>query len=144
MTLEIESSGVKTTVTTTSSTEVRRRGDVQTLDALAVGQTVHAVGTRIADKSIVARMLQIKDDEAGGLFVIEGSMGGLKGTCPAISFGVNGYAVFTTAPSATDPGTEFVPDSPTTCTSLKSGTKVLVEGERQADGSVKALTVTKK
>jgi hypothetical protein len=141
LTLEIKSSGVTTIVTTTSSTEVRRRGDVQTLDALAVGQTVHAVGTRMAGKSIVARMLQIKDDEPEGAFVIEGSLGGLKGTCPVISFGVNGYTVKTSA------ATKYYPDVPAPgakCEDLKSGTKVEVEGKRQSDGSVLAEKVTKK
>jgi len=141
LTLEIKSSGVTTIVTTTSSTEVRRRGDVQTLDALAVGQTVHAVGTRMADKSIVARMLQIKDDEPEGAFVIEGSLGGLKGTCPVINFGVNGYTVKTSAATTYYPA---VPAPGAKCEDLKSGTKVEVEGKRQADGSVLAEKVTKK
>jgi len=52
------------------------RGDVQTLADLVVGQTIHAVGTRLADGSIVARKLQIKDDEAEGAFAISGPMGG--------------------------------------------------------------------
>jgi hypothetical protein len=142
LTLEIKASGVTTIVTTTTSTEVRRRGDVQTLDALAVGQTVHAVGTRMADKSIVAKMLQIKDDEPEGAFVVEGSLGGLKGTCPAITFGVNGYTI------KTDGDTEYFPDTPApglTCTDFdKNGMKVGVEGKRQADGSVLATKVTKK
>jgi hypothetical protein len=123
-----------TTVTTTASTVVQRRGDVQTFAALAVGQTIHAVGTRMPDKSIVARLLQIKDDAAGAAFVIEGSLGGLKGTCQVITFGVNGYSV------ATTPTTSFTP----ACTELKSGNKVVVTGARQADGSVLATTVTKK
>jgi len=138
---------VETVVTTTFSTEVRRRGDVQTLSELALGQTIHAVGTRMADKSIAARMLQIKDDETGGLFAIEGSMGGLKGTCPAVSFGVNGYSVYTLGPTP-DPAPEvptvFLPDGLDTCKALKSGTKVAVEGKRQANGSVVASKVTMK
>jgi len=129
----------ETTVTTTTATVVRRRGDVQTLDALAVGQTVHAVGTRMADKSIVAQMLQIKDDEPDGAFVIEGSLGGLKGTCPTISFGVNGYNVKTTLAD-----TKYYPEPSAKCEDLKSGSKVEVEGTRQADGTVLALKVTKK
>jgi hypothetical protein len=132
---------VETFVTTTLSTEVRRRGDVQTLAALAVGQTVHAVGTRMADKSIAARMLQIKDDEPEGAFVIEGSLGGVKGTCPVINFGVNGYTVKTSA------ATMYYPDVPppgAKCEDLKSGTKVEVEGKRESDGSVLAVKVTKK
>jgi hypothetical protein len=132
---------VETIVTTALSTEVRRRGDVQTLAALAVGQTIHAVGTRLADKTIVAKMLQIKDDEPEGAFVIEGPLGGLKGTCPVINFGVNGYTVKTSA------ATIYYPDVPAPgakCEDLKSGTKVEVEGKRQPDGSVLAEKVTKK
>ena len=132
---------VDTVVTTTFSTEVRRRGDVQTLAALAVGQTIHAVGTRMADKTLAAKMLQIKDDEPEGAFVIEGSLGGLKGTCPVINFGVNGYTVKTSA------ATKYYPDVPAPgakCEDLKGGTKVEVEGKRQADGSVLADKVTKK
>ena len=125
-----------TTVTTTDATVVQRRGDVQTLAALAIGQTVHAVGTRQAGGSIKAQKLQIKDDTAGAAFVIEGSVGGLKGACPTFSFGVNGYSIATTA------ATGFVPT--TACADLKSGTKVEVEGTRQADGSVKADKVTRK
>ena len=125
-----------TIVKTSAATEVQRRGDVQTLAALAIGQTVHAVGTRMADGSLDARKLQIKDDDTGGAFVIEGSRGGLKGTCPNLSFGVNGYSIVTTS------ATGFVPT--TACADLKSGTKVEVEGLRQADGSVTATKVTRK
>ena len=126
-----------TTVTTTAATEVQRRGAVLTLADLAEGQTVHAVGTRLADASIVARQLQIKDDESGGTFAVNGSMGGLKGTCPAITFGVNGYSIYTTTATTFGPGAD-------TCTSLKSGTKVGVTGVVQANGTVKAETVTRK
>jgi hypothetical protein len=126
-----------TTVTTTASTVVQRRGDVQTFATLAVGQTIHAVGTRMPDKSIAARMLQIKDDATGGTFVIEGSLGGLKGPCPAITFGVNGYSVVANAAT-------FANLLSTPCSDLKNGTKVGVTGNRQAEGSVLATTVTKK
>jgi hypothetical protein len=142
-TLEITpKTGVPTTVTTTSTTVVQRRGSVVDFAALDKGQTVHAVGTRMSDGSLVAKMLQIKDDAEGGLFVIEGSLGGLKGSCPAISFGVNGYSV------KTDENTKYYPDTPApglTCMDFnKSGMKVAVEGNRLADGSVLATKVTKK
>jgi hypothetical protein len=146
-TLEITpKTGTPAIVTTTSATVVQRRGSVVDFAALDKGQTVHAVGTRMSDGSLVARMLQIKDDvrddETGGLFVIEGSLGGLKGTCPAITFGVNGYTV------KTDEDTAYFPDTPApglTCTDFnKNGMKVGVEGKRLADGSVLAKKVTKK
>jgi hypothetical protein len=90
------------------------------------------VGTRQPDRSIVARRIQIKDDEAGGEFEIEGSVGGLKGTCPSVTFGVNGFNVSTNA------GTDFIGGE---CSALKSGTKVTVKGTRRADGSVLATSV---
>ncbi len=134
---------VETIVTTTLSTEVRRRGDVQALSELALGQTIHAVGTRMNDpkKTLAAKMLQIKDDGPAGPLLIEGSLGGLKGTCPVISFGVNGYSVMTSGATLYFPAT---PAPGLKCDDLKSGMKVAVEGERQAAGSVVASQVTRK
>lgn len=129
-----------TAVTTDGQTVVQRRGDTQTLAAIADGQIVHAVGVRQADGSLLARKLQIKDDGPDGPFVIEGSLGGLKGVCPALTFGVNGYTVTTSSE------TSFLPGATTTCETLalKNGMKVEVEGTRQADGTVAAKFVTKK
>ena len=148
-TLYLETKFGTTKVTTTGATVVQRRGSVVDFKALAFGQTVHAVGTRMndADKTLEARFLQIKDDATDGLFVIEGSLGGLKGSCPAITFGVNGYSVYTlgeTPDPTPEVATEFLPDGLDTCKVLKSGTKVAVEGKRQANGSVLATKVTKK
>ena len=106
---------------------------------MVVGQTIHAVGARQTDGSLVAMKLQIKDDATDGEFVIEGSLGGFKGTCPTISFGVNGYTVKTSAE------TVWLPAPGTKCQDFnKSGIKVGVKGHRQADGSVLASEVTKK
>ena len=121
-----------TTVRTTSGTEVRRRGDVQTLRELVVGMDLHVVGTRQADGSIDARMIQINNDEPGGEFEIEGSAGGVSGSCPVLSFGINGYTIRTNA------ATTF---QGITCETMKSGTKVTVKGIAQADGSVLATSV---
>jgi uncharacterized protein DUF5666/carboxypeptidase-like protein len=124
-----------TTVRTSSSTEVKRRGDVQTLDTLKVGQSLHVVGDRQPDGSINARKIEIDDDAPGGEFEIEGSMGGLQGTCPSIRFGVNGFSVSTSASTTFEDGT---------CSSLKNGAKVNVNGTRNADGSVAATRVKAK
>lgn len=124
-----------TTVRTTSATEVKRRGDVQTLDALQVGQTLHVVGTRQSDGSITARKIEIDDDAPGGEFEIEGALGGLSGTCPVLSFGVNGFQVRTNAATTFEDGA---------CATLKSGTKVQVKGTRAADGVVTATLVKTK
>jgi Domain of unknown function (DUF5666) len=123
-----------TTVRTSSSTEVKRRGDVQTLDTLKVGQSLHVVGTRMNDGSLDARLIEIDDDAVGGEFEIEGSLGGLHGTCPTLSFTVNGFAISTSASTTFEGGA---------CSSLKSGNKVDVQGTKQSDGSIAATRVKK-
>lgn len=121
-----------TIVRTNAGTEVQRRGDAQTLDALKVGQTLHVVGTRQPDGSLIARRIQIQDDATGGEFEVEGSVGGLKGACPSVSFKVNGFSITTTSATVFEGGT---------CLALKSGDKVTVKGTKQADGSVTATRV---
>lgn len=121
-----------TTVRTSGATEVRRRGDVQPLSALALGQSLHVVGTRRSDTSLDARMIRIEEDAVGGAFEIAGPAGGVKGTCPSLSFVVMGYEI------ATNGATTFVGG---TCSSLRSGHGVHVKGTRRADGSVLATEV---
>lgn len=121
-----------TTVRTSSTTEVQRRGDVQTLDALQVGQTLHVVGVRQSNGSLDARHIFIDDDQTGGEFEIEGSLGGLKGSCPALTFGVNGFSIITNGATVFEGAA---------CTALKSGDKITVKGIKQADGSVLAKSV---
>jgi hypothetical protein len=121
-----------TTVTTTSSTVVRRKGDDQELSVLALGMTLHVVGARQPDGSIVARMIQIKDDANNGAFEITGSAGGVKGTCPTLTFKVNGFDI------VTDSATAF-PTSPG-CSAIKSGASVTVKGTVQGS-TVKATSV---
>jgi len=122
-----------TVVTTTLTTEVRRRGDVQDLSVLQLGMTLHVEGTRLSDGAIIARMIQIKDDQTGGLVEIEGSIGGLKGVCPVTTFSVNGFSI------VTDLSTAFTP----ACSTFKSGTKAKVKGVQQPDGTVRATSVDK-
>jgi hypothetical protein len=123
-----------TTVLTNAATEVQRRGDVQDLDALQEGMTVHVVGIRQSNGSLLARMIQIKGDAVGGIFEIEGALGGRAGTCPAITFSVNGYVI------VADATTTFVQ----ACSSFSNGNRVRVEGVVQANGSVLATSVEKK
>jgi len=123
-----------TVVRTSGSTDVQRRGDMQTLDALKVGQTLHVVGVRQSNSSIDARHIFIDDDAAGGEFEIQGSIGGLKGTCPSLTFGINGFAIATNGSTVYDGGA---------CSTLKNGDKVTVNGVKQADGSVLAKAIKK-
>jgi hypothetical protein len=120
-----------TTVRTDASTIVQRRGDTQDLSVLQLGMTIHVIGDRQSNGSINARRLQIKDDEAGRTLEIEGSVGGLRGTCPTVTFGINGFNIATTA------STTFTP----VCGELRNGNKVTVRGVVQADGSVRATSV---
>jgi len=121
-----------TTVHTFASTDVKRRGDFQTLDALQLGQTLHVIGTRTSDGSIDARLIEIDDDAVGGEFQIEGAVGGLKGSCPAVTFGVNGFSIATSGSTTFEGGA---------CSALKNGSKVTIKGTRLADGSVAATSV---
>jgi hypothetical protein len=97
--------------------------------------TLHVVGVRQADGSLAARSIQIKDDAGGGAVEIEGSAGGVKGSCPSLTFVVNGSSVATSGATAFK---GFV------CTDLKSGSKVLVNGARQANSTILASEVTKR
>jgi hypothetical protein len=123
-----------TTVRTSASTDVQRRGDKQDLGTLRLGQTLHVIGVRRSDGSIDARLIQIKDDATSGEFQIDGSMGGLKGSCPSLTFKVNGYSI------ASNGSTAF-PNA--ACSSFKNGDKVRVRGIRQADESVNATSIEK-
>ena len=121
-----------TTVRTSAATEVQRRGDVQSLEALALNQRLHVVGDRRSDGSLDARRIFIEDDATGGLVEIQGAAGGVKGTCPALQFTVMGYNVVTSATTSFEGGS---------CTQLRSGTQVVVKGTRQADGTIAATSV---
>jgi hypothetical protein len=123
-----------TTVRTSASTDVQRRGDKQDLGTLRPGQTLHVIGVRRADGSIDARLIQIKDDAPSGEFSIEGSMGGLKGSCPSLTFKVNGYSIASS-------GSTAFPNA--ACGSFKNGDKVRVRGIRQTDESVNATSIEK-
>lgn len=119
------------TVKTDGATTVQRRSNTDDVSVLVVGMTLHATGIVQPDGSILAAKIQIREDPVGGAFVVSGSMGGVKGTCPALTFSVNGYDILT------DGSTTF--GSP--CASLGSGTKVTVRGIVQAGGVVKATSL---
>jgi hypothetical protein len=124
-----------TVVRTSAATEVKRRGDRQGLDALRVGQSLHVVGDRRADGSLDARKIEIDDDAADGEVEIEGALGGLSGTCPAVRFVVNGFQIVTSG------ATEFKNGG---CGALRNGDRVKVEGVRQATGTVLAKEVERR
>ena len=59
-------------------------------------------------------------------------MTGLEGTCPAVSFAVNGFTIYTTAETRFDGGS---------CRSLRNGREVEVDGMLMSDGRVRASRV---
>lgn len=63
---------------------------------------------------------------------VEGMVSGLTGTCPALTFTVQGARVTTTSTTAFDD---------ITCARVVNGARVEVKGERQADGSIVASRV---
>ena len=99
---------------------------------LVIGTRVHVRG-HMNGSALLATKVEIQSGAGnnGGLVQISGSMGGLKGTCPSIQFVLNGSSIFT------DATTVFT----SACSTLKSGTKVTVNGVTQADGTVKATMV---
>ena len=121
-----------TIVRTTSDTEVKRRGDVQTLAEIKLGQDVHVIGVRQPDGSLIARRIELRDDAPGAEVEIEGSVGGLSGTCPAISFKINGYSVQASAATVFEG---------ITCAAIKSGTKVTAKGTSGPGGVILATRV---
>jgi hypothetical protein len=122
------------TVKTNANTIVKRKGDVQDLLALQVGMTVTVIGRLELDGTVTAKQIHIESDAVGGLFEMEGSVGNLSGTCPALSFKVAGYQI------ATNGSTTFVPN----CAAVSNGSKVIVKGTVQSGGSILATRVEKK
>ena len=121
-----------TIVRTTSDTEVKRRGDVQTLAAIRLGQDVHVIGTRQPDGSLIARRIELNDDAPGAEVEIEGSAGGVAGTCPAITFKVNGYSIQTSATTVFEG---------ITCAAIKGGSKLNAKGTSGPNGVILATRV---
>jgi hypothetical protein len=128
-----------TSVHTTNATTVRQRGNTLTLSALQVGQKLEVEGTRRTDGSIDAAKISIEDDDENenedeNEIELEGTMSGLTGTCPALSFSVGSRAVATNASTSFDK---------TACSALRSGDRVQMKGTARTDGSVLATRVKK-
>jgi hypothetical protein len=100
------------------------------------GDVVEVKGTRQANGVVLASKVEKDDDDDDDNEVeVEGTLSGLGGACPSITFTVSGRSV------ATNGGTRF---DDTTCAALKSGDRVEVKGVRQANNVVLANRVEKK
>jgi hypothetical protein len=90
------------------------------------------------DGFVLATSIHVNNDGGGpgpapGPVVLDGAAGGLKGSCPSLTFKVHGVDVFTNAATVFTPG----------CSGLKSGNKVIVNGVVEAGGTVRAVSVAK-
>jgi len=126
------------TVHTSSSTTVKQRGNPVTLAALQVRQTLEVEGTRRSDGSVDARSISIEDgndnENEQNEVELTGTMSGLTGACPALSFTVNGRSITTNA------STQF---DKTPCSGFKNGDRVEVKGNGPSNGAVVATRVRK-
>lgn len=119
-----------TTVTTTGATEVRRRGDNLTFDALQVGQTIDVSGTT-QPGGVLAKKLTIESDATD--VDLEGVVtGAVTGACPAITFTVGGIT-FT--------ATSFTEFKKTSCASIVTGSNLKVRGVTTGASTAQATRV---
>lgn len=116
-----------TRVTTTASTTIAHGNCAD----LKNGVQVEVTGVRGTDGTLAASRIEIEDRERDEAEV-KGAASGLSGTCPNLTFTVQGTKVTTTA------NTKF---DGIACTRVQNGTIVEVEGQRQADGTIAAAKV---
>jgi hypothetical protein len=108
-----------------------------TLTGVAAGDRIHIVVTVNENGARLDRETRDDDDDDGDDDneddddEFEGLISGLSGTCPSITFTVAGRTVNTNS------STRF--ENP--CVSIANGTRVEVEGDRQANGSILATEV---
>jgi hypothetical protein len=128
--------GTAGVVVTSSTTTFTPTGSCGTLTA---GQIVEAHGVRNSTGQLAATDLTVAAAPAAGSPIGhghkvggEGTAANVKGTCPALSMVVLGVHV------TTDGSTVF---SNGACSTIRNGTKVLVEGNQESDGHVIATSV---
>jgi hypothetical protein len=100
-------------------------------EEVAVGSVISGRGALQGDGSIIASQLHLKKATTGGggsPKTIEGAAASVTGTCPALTFTINGQAVQTTA------ATNFVGSGD--CSLIVNGKTVEVTGEFAGGGSV--------
>jgi hypothetical protein len=93
---------------------------------------VGVMGTAQADGSILATQVRIAPPPPPPAVTVTGTVSGLSGTCPTVTFTVEGKAIKTSA--ATGYGDR-------TCADVKNDAKIGVMGTAQADGSILATQV---
>jgi hypothetical protein len=121
------------TVLVSSSTDVRRRGEPQSVNTIFSGQTVEITGQEQADGRVVATVLNIVDDARGGTFVVTATIGSITGVCPDHHLTVLGYDVFT----------DFSTTWQTPCSGLAAGARIEIVGKKLPDGTITASSIKK-
>jgi hypothetical protein len=96
------------------------------------GGSLGVVGTAGSDGRVVARAVSV----ASTSVTLNGTIAGLAGTCPALSFTVDG------APATTNAATTYGGGAGGSCTSLKNGDYRYVSGQKQSNGQVLATYVS--
>jgi len=137
------------TVSVPAGTPVHHGDTAVALTALVVGERVHVHGTMTAPNAVTATDVEVQNEHAdpgdgdgrgddghdGAEAEIEGTLSGLTGACPAVTFMVSSTTVVTNA------STKY---EDTTCATLAGAGRVEVKGTKQSNGSVLAAKVEKK
>jgi hypothetical protein len=115
-----------TAIVTNSAT----RFEDGTCGTLQNGTWVEVRGTRQPNGTVLAARIDI--DDSAPEVELKGTVSGLGGACPSLTFKVNGSAAVTNSATRYEDGS---------CSSLRNGTRVEVKGPRQPNGSVLATKV---
>lgn len=125
--------------TTTVKTSASTKFDDTTCASLAKGDSVSVEGAKQADGSLLAKEVEKKSGSSSGKAEVTGPLSGLGGSCPAVTFTVNGTKVSTNASTKYDDGLSCA-----TLASVPTSLKLEVEGMKQSDGSILASVIGKK
>jgi hypothetical protein len=123
------------TVTTSSVTVLRRRGNVVGFDALRINGAVEVEGGSRSNGVVLAHKITLEDDGDEGREVeLSGAISGLSALsgCPSITFSLPAGSIFTTS------ATEF---DDLRCSALTNGRVVEVKGFRESSGTIRARRI---
>ncbi len=115
---------------TTVVTDAATRFDDGSCGTLQNGTKVDVKGTQQPNGTVLAAKIDI--DDSAPEVKLKGTVAGLGGACPSLTFTVNGSAAVTNSATRYEDGA---------CGSIRNGTRVEVRGPRQPNGSVLAAKV---
>ena len=128
------------TITVSSSTTYTRAGQSASLSDVQVGSAISAEGTVASDNSLTAEQVEIQVPHVDGQIV------SVSGSTLTLRDDEDGTLTVRTTSSTTAASVSMSASGPTKTTiavsSLKAGDYIAVEGTRNSDGSLTALTVT--